>query len=159
MLRTLLKDRFTLVTHTETRELPIYALVLARPDRRFGEQLRVSSVDCVALEAESHKAGGTPPPAPGAGPRCGISSGTGRIQASARLMTDVARALSNTTGRAVVDKTGLDGRYDLELRWNETEEGPSLFTAVQEQLGLKLEPQRGPVDVLVIDSAERPTED
>jgi len=159
MLRALFKDRFKLVTHMETREMPIYALVLARPDRRLAAQLHVSPTDCVALEAASHNAGGAPPPPPGAAPPCGINSSTGRIQAGARTMVDVARALSQVTGRAVVDKTGLNGVYDLEVNWNDAAEGPSLFTAVQEQLGLKLDAQRGPVEVLVIDSAQRPTED
>ena len=74
-------------------------------------------------------------------------------------MADLARNLSAVAGRAVQDRSQITGTFDAELTWNDTEQGPSLFTAVQEQLGLKLEAQRGLVDVLVIDSAERPSED
>jgi uncharacterized protein (TIGR03435 family) len=74
-------------------------------------------------------------------------------------MSDLARNLSAVAGRAVQDKSEVPGAFDAELTWNDTEQGPSLFTAVQEQLGLKLEPQRGLVDTFVIDSAERPSED
>ena len=87
-------------------------------------------------------------------------------------LADFARNLGPMTGRFVVDRTGLAGAYDIDLKWTpETNpasgdvpnspltDGTSLFTAIQEQLGLKLEPQRAPVDVLVIDSAERPSQD
>jgi bla regulator protein BlaR1 len=80
------------------------------------------------------------------------------LRMNAMPLADLVRNMSNATDRMVIDKTGLPGIFDLELRWSDTD-GPSLVTAVQEQLGLKLEPQRGPVDVLMIDAAERPTED
>ena len=158
MMQTLLADRFKLVTHHETREMPIYALILARADGRLGPQVKASTVDCAAIAAAARAQGGTAPPPPGAGPRCGININNSRLRMSAQLMTDLARNLSIVTDRMVVDKTGLTGIFDLELQWNDTD-GPSLVTAVQEQLGLKLDAQRGPVDVLVIDSAEPPTED
>ena len=96
------------------------------------------------------------------------------MMAGGYALTDVARNLSSFTGRMVEDKTGLAGTFDLELTWTPDQipqgpfppgtppidpNGPSLFTAVQEQLGLKLDSQRGPVEVLVIDRAERPTAD
>ena len=101
---------------------------------------------------------------------------TGRMATSAVTIADLARNLSMVAGRSVVDKTGLPGNFDLELTWApEVSAGnasvgtpeaappavdaPSLFTAIQEQLGLKLDPQRGPVEVLVIDSVEKPVED
>ena len=74
-------------------------------------------------------------------------------------MADVARTMTTVAGRTVVDQTGLTGRFDVDLKWTDSDEGPSFLTAIQEQLGLKLDSQRGPVDLLVIDSAERPTDD
>jgi uncharacterized protein (TIGR03435 family) len=86
-------------------------------------------------------------------------------------MADFARNIAPSTGRPVVDKTGLTGTYDIDLKWTPDQvpasadgapppgDGVSLFTAVQEQLGLKLDAQLGPVDVLVIDSVQLPTED
>jgi uncharacterized protein (TIGR03435 family) len=158
MMQTLLADRFKLVTHRETREMLIYTLVLARPDGRLGPQITSSTTDCDAIAAAARAQGGTAPPPPGAGPRCGVNMNGGVLRMSARPLADLARNISIATDRMVVDKTGLAGIFDLELRWNDTD-GPSLVTAVQEQLGLKLDPQRGLVDVLVIDSASRPVED
>jgi uncharacterized protein (TIGR03435 family) len=160
MMQTLLADRFKLVTHRETRELPIYALVPARADSRFGSQFRMSTATDCTPEAEAARArAGVPPPPPGGRPRCGLRLNTGVMMTSSATMADIVRALSSVVERQVVDKTGLTARYDLDLTWKDDAEGPSLFTAVQEQLGLKLEPQRGAVEVLVIDSAERPVED
>lgn len=157
MMETLLADRFKLLTHRETREMPVYALILARPDGRLGSQVKPSMVDCDAIAAAA-KSGGTPPPAVGGGPRCGININNNQLRMSAKRMSDLARNLSIMTDRYVVDRTGLNGIFDLELQWNEVD-GPSLATAVQEQLGLKLEAQRARVDVLVIDSAQRPVQD
>jgi uncharacterized protein (TIGR03435 family) len=178
MFRTLLADRFKLVVHNEMRETPIYALVLARSDGRLGPQLRPSSVDCAAVAAASRARGGAPsPPLPGGRPACGTRTTRGSMMTTATTMADLARNLSPFAGRSVVDKTGLTGTYDLDLTWTPDPQGAappggpaegsrpaednaaSLFTAVQEQLGLKLDSQRGPVEFLVIDSAERPTED
>jgi bla regulator protein blaR1 len=188
MMRTLLSERFKLIVHKETREMPIYALVLARSDGRLGPNLRQTSVDCAALAAAHGRGGNTPSPA---APRrdgivCGASVGPGVILAGGQSMARLATLFSNltTTGmslnRIVVDRTGLNGNFDAELRFTPDRipnfgpgdpvsalpgvqpidpNGPSLFTAVQEQLGLKLEPQKGPVDVLVIDRAQQPTAD
>jgi uncharacterized protein (TIGR03435 family) len=173
MLQNLLIDRFKLVVRREARESPIYALVLARPDGRLGPQAKVSSTDCAAVFA-AVRAGNPPPRPPGGGPMCGTRMNFGRMSTNATTMLDLARNLSVAAGRSVVDKTGLTGFYDLELAWTPDspppvaggdgpppppENGPSLFTAVQEQLGLKLDAQRGPVDTLVIESAQRPMED
>ena len=159
MIQSLLADRFKLVVHKETRELPIYALVFARQDHAFGPKLQASSTDCQkevgALIARTGR-----PPSPDAPPLCGVRSRSGHIELNAtRISPNFVRTLAPITGRSVVDKTGLTGVYDAELVWNDSEEGPSLFTAIQEQLGLKLEAQRGPVDVLVIEHVERPTSD
>jgi uncharacterized protein (TIGR03435 family) len=172
MMKTLLDDRFKLKTHRETREMPIYALVLVRPDGQLGPKIKRSTTDCAALMAATRSQGGPPAPPPGTA-RCGTNMTYGRMVTGAISMADVVRNLSLVTGRAVVDKTGLSGIFDLELTFRpDTPDGPpgasspagnddapSLFTAVQEQLGLKLDAQRGPVEMLVIDSASRPTED
>jgi uncharacterized protein (TIGR03435 family) len=176
MAQRLLADRFGLVAHRETREIDIYALVMARADRRPGAELRPAAVDCAALVAASRRPGGPPLPrtAPGDRPVCGMQTAPGRMMAGGYALPDVARNLSNFAGRMVVDRTGLTGTFDLSVTWTPDQmpagglppgapaidpNGPSLFTALQEQLGLKLEGTRGPVEVLVIDRVERPTED
>jgi uncharacterized protein (TIGR03435 family) len=157
MVQNLLSDRFKLVAHKETRELPIYALVFARPDRSFGPKLHASSTDCQKeMTAAIARSG---PPGPNSPLLCGIRSLPGHIELNAAAMNNFIRNLAPITGRSVVDKTGLTGGYDADLTWNDSEEGPSLYTAIQEQLGLKLDAQRGPVDTLVIESAQRPVED
>jgi uncharacterized protein (TIGR03435 family) len=159
MVQSLLADRFKLVAHKETRDLPVYALVFARQDHAFGPKLHASSTDC-QKEVSAVIARTGRPTSPDAPPLCGIRSRSGHIELNAtRISPNFIRTLAPITGRSVVDKTGLTGVYDAELVWNDSEEGPSLFTAIQEQLGLKLEAQRGPVDVLVIDHVERPTSD
>jgi uncharacterized protein (TIGR03435 family) len=173
MLQTLLADRFKLVVHRETREMPIYALVFSRGDRAFGPQFHVSTTDCRALMAAARARGAAAPPSRVGGPvSCGMFVTNGRIEMNAEVMVNLVRNLAPLAGRSIIDKTGLTGNYDMELTWTPdvrvgnaadgapaANDGPSLFTAVQEQLGLKLDAQRGPVDVLVIDSAQRPTED
>lgn len=158
MLQALLIDRFKLVMHHEQREQPIYALVVARSDGRLGPQLKPSSLDCQRRTL----------PAPD-GPRCGLRAEVGQFKGGGVTMLTFASALSSMLQQAVVDRSGLEGSYDLALAFTPDQPGgrgappdataPSLFTAMQEQLGLKLTAQRGPVDVLVIDSAERPKED
>jgi uncharacterized protein (TIGR03435 family) len=141
MLRALVTERFSLVTHQERRDMPIYALVMARSNRAVGPALRPSSKDCSVPNS------------------CNVFGDPGVLKATGRTMDDLARNLSQMAlGRMVVNRTNLPGAFDIELMWNDTE-GPSLFTALQEQLGLKLESDRAPADVLVIDSAKRPTED
>ena len=121
--------------------------------------------------AELRARGGAPPPA-GSPVRCGIRFINGTVIGNAMRIADLARNLSGVAGRMVVDKTGLDGAYDFEMTFTPDpppgegpntqqtlSEGGSLFTALQEQLGLKLEAQRGPIEFFVIDSAERPVED
>jgi len=166
MLKALLADRFNLVVHQETRELPVYALVLARADGKFGPQLNRSDVDCAALA----RAGGPPPTGPATaasqgrpiGP-CSMRIGGGTMAVRSNSMADVARALIGAVDRIVVDRTGLNGGFDLDLLWtpNPTPEvsGPSIFTALQEQLGLKLEAAHAPVEVVVIDRIETPGPD
>ena len=174
MVQALLADRFRLVVHRETRDVPIYALVVAGSDGRLGPRLTRSAIDCAAI-VEAARRGQPPAPLPNGITPCGTRRLPGRMIASSVTMADLARNLSNDAGRFTVDKTGLSGRFDLELEFRPDRlppdgvlppglpappaDAPSLFTAVQEQLGLKLESQRGPVEVLVIDSASQPSPD
>jgi uncharacterized protein (TIGR03435 family) len=182
MLRALLADRFKLVTHNETREMPIYSLVLARQDGKLGPKLSVAQMDCEAV-FRGRRGGAPPPPPPAPGQPmppigCGLMIGMGSLSAGGMPMNELARSLSPLVGRIVIDKTGLKERYDFQLTYAPEGRGfgpgpgpsgleappvdpntPSLFTALQEQLGLKLESERGPVDVVVIDRVEQPTED
>ena len=173
MLRRLLGERFKLVARRETREIPIYALVNARPDRPVGPDLRRARVDCLAIAADAEKRGIAPqlPQPQGNRPACGTRSAPGSMMGTGVSMADLARNLAGPAGRMVVDKTGLTGAWDLDLKYVPDQplppipglpaaptDGASLFTALQEQLGLKLESQLAPVDVLTIVSIERPTE-
>jgi uncharacterized protein (TIGR03435 family) len=149
MIRQLLADRFKLAVHPETRQLPVYALVVAQN----GPKLQ-------------------PAKDPDAG--TSLSSRRGQLTAkgvsSAQLAEKFTRSLSDELGRIVIDKTGLTGRYDLTLKWTPDigpapllngepdTSAPSIFTAIQEQLGLKFESTKGPVPVLVVDHAELPSE-
>jgi uncharacterized protein (TIGR03435 family) len=169
MLRALLADRFKLVVHTESREQPIYVLSPARSDRKLGPKLRESDAGC-AKEARNFV-----PTGPGGPPACGdFRMGARSLIARGMVMPTFAQLMRARVGRHVVDRTGLQGTYDIEIEWSSdlglqqappgsagatelTPEGLSLFTALQEQLGLRLQPDRGTVDVIVIDSAEPPT--
>jgi uncharacterized protein (TIGR03435 family) len=162
-MQSLLADRFKLKIHREKREMEVYALVLAKPATP-GPALMRSTNDCKAL-AEQARQGQTPPPKPaGAGPTpCSILGAVGRISFDGFGMAQVANMLIGQAGRIVVDRTGLSGNWQFILTF--APEGatdsnvPSLFTALQEQLGLKLESTKAPVDVVVIDQVERPTPD
>ena len=169
MVRAMLAERFKLAAHYETQERDTYSLVLARPDGRLGPDIRLTTLDCDAVAA-ANLAGRTPegpPPANGA-PPCGLMAGGGTVRIGGMPMTTVARTLSGAAGRVIIDKTGLAGNYELTLRYagqvvngaeRPAEELPSIFTAVQEQLGLKLEADRAPLQLVVVDRVERPTED
>ena len=157
-LQALLEDRFQMVTRWEIRELPVYALVVAA-DGKLGPKVKAHVGEC-------GRGGGPPPPGSPAlncGTRTNRTPTGGTVTGVGITMETLARNLSGTTGRYVVDKTGLSGSYDLELEFTPDQSpdttGPSLFTAMQEQLGLKLDSQRAPVEVLVIDRLERPTPD
>jgi len=146
MLQALLADRFKLTLHRETKDLPIYALVIAKNGPKFKTSESETGISSNSNRKHSHV--------------------TAKVS-----MHGFAEFLSEEAGRPVVDQTGLSGSYDLTLDWaspdlapgdapaNDTTADPSLFTALQEQLGLKLDPTKGPVEMLVIDRAERtPTE-
>jgi uncharacterized protein (TIGR03435 family) len=146
LLRSLLEDRFKLRVHRHQRQMPIYALVRARSDGGLGPRFKPSTPDCFQESA-----------------KCGFTGGpVGRIKADAITMDILTQLLGNASDRIVVDRTGLQGGFAIDLEWSPDQtasDKSAIFTAVQEQLGLKLESTRGPVDVLVIDHVEEPTED
>ena len=183
MLQALLEDRFRLGVHRETRELPLYVLSIAAADRRLGPRLTRTTVDCVAILAKLYPPNGpaAPPPpfVPGQPPPCGSTGGPGQVLAQGMTIAQLASNLSGRVNRVVVDKTGLTGNFDINLEWMPDQfqgagplgalpgappslpdgAGPSIYTALQEQLGLKLDSTKGPADVLVIDRVEQPTPD
>jgi uncharacterized protein (TIGR03435 family) len=154
MIQALLADRFKLHAHDEVLVQPVYVLALAKGGPKLAE----------------------PKPAEGSDANDTIERRPGLISAQDAALPDVVSALTQTLGRTVVDETGLKGKYDLVLKWTpddatgqpaagsnavgETPDaaGPSIFTAIQEQLGLKLEPAKRPVECLVIDHVEMPSE-
>lgn len=162
MLQALLADRFKLVAHEEIQERPVFALVLARSDRRLGAALVPSTVDCDEVTA-ARRAGRTPPMPGNGAPPCGWMTNGEMLQVGGMPMSRVVGALGRPDGRVVIDRTGLTGNYEFTLRYSiepgSNDDRPSLFTALEEQLGLKLVPERAPLKVLVIDRIERPTED
>jgi len=174
MLRTLLAERFKLVVQRETRDLPVSALVLARTDRKPGPGLEPASPECAP--GGSRRLGPRPDgrpqlPPPGVKP-CGTVVGSGTIQSGFITMEGLARTLSARMQRNVLDRTGITGAFEIELTFAPEpiaivggpppaagQNLPTLVTALQEQLGLKLESGRAPIEVLVIDSVDRPTPD
>src|SRR5215471_3446391 len=147
MMRKLLADRFQLKFHQETKTLPVFDLVVAKDGPKFSR-------------APETAQGGT-------------RANSGQLTISKGTLASLASILSNILGKRVIDKTGLTGEYEMKLKWTPDDfqppplrpngpppdaNNPSIFTAIQEQLGLKLESARGPVEVLVIDRLEKPTE-
>lgn len=166
MLRTLLADRFRLKMRTVSVDRPIYALVMANSDGKLGPRLRRSEVNCAAVMEMLIK--GERPEKP----TCASASYPGRLVATALTLPTVASIVSGSVDRAVIDRTELTGVFDLEFEAVEVRPpgpfGPSfrpsdttqsIFMALPEQLGLKLEARQGTVDVLVVESAEQPTPD
>jgi uncharacterized protein (TIGR03435 family) len=165
MLRSLLAERFKLAVHREAKEIPIYALVMARRDGKFGPRLLATPSQCAAWIGGGRQ--GAPPTIPGDLP-CGrqVVNALG-FRSTAMPMSQLANLLSPRVERLVQDQTGLTGTFALDLQWRQGD-GPlgadladnlptSVFTALQEQLGLKLESRKGRVDLLVIDHVQRPT--
>ena len=177
MLQGLLEDRFKLAVHRTTKEVPIYALTAAKG----GLKIKPASEDtCFKIGP-----GGPPPPPPAPGqprpvPCGGFFMGPNTLQGGGISLSQLADGLTNILGRPVVDKTGFTGTFDVRLEFSREgtqpmgaagfgtpgappiaipdNNAPTIFTALQEQLGLKLESQKGPEDLLVIDHAEKPSE-
>lgn len=177
MVRAMLVDRFRLQVHRERREVPSFDLVLARNDGKLGPGLVKSENDCEAFmaarrkEAEAAALSGAPPVSqqfdPGSPPPCLFAPMPNGVKGEV-TMGNLASILRTCAGRVVVDRTGLSGFYRVSLTFAfvpipgvpppPSDDQPSVFTAVREQLGLRLEPSRTERDVLVIDRLERPTE-
>jgi len=157
MLRSLLEDRFQLTMHRETREVPVYALVLARSDGRLGPQIHRTATDFCAQRA---KASEKAPQPFGEGQVCGIRGNDRSLTAGAFPIRGFVNFLASEVDRIVIDRTGLTGEWDFELKWSPPNapspdpDRPSMFTALEEQLGLRLEATTGPVEVMVIDRIE-----
>ncbi len=158
MMQALLAERFQLKFHREEKEMPVYALVVGKNGPKMHASERVPDGD--------DRRGGTQ-----------VRMSRGQITAQGMSMSMLANQLSNRLGRNVLDKTGLTGNYDFTLEFTPEgmqpmggrepgaeaappldSPGPSLFTAVQEQLGLKLESQKGPVSLFIIDRIEKASE-
>jgi uncharacterized protein (TIGR03435 family) len=175
MLRNLLVDRFNLRTHIERREIPIFEMVLIRSDGRLGPSARSTNVNCA--ERAGGPSGGVPAAAgvPLERPPCGLMLRPGVLTAGAMTMGEFARALAPQVNRFVLDRTGITGFFDFDVQFTPDKTtpappgappppsidpaGPSFFTALQEQLGVRLNATRGVVEVLVIDAISRPTPD
>ena len=167
MLANLLADRFNLVIHRETRETETFDLVLARNDGKRGPALSPSA-ECQATMAAGAPAAAAPPRAGPDQPSCGtLQTAAGMVRAAGVPLAQLVKMLSQFTGRPVNDRTGLSGLYDITLRFNPNlnvdavgnSDAPHLYTALPEQLGLRLSSQRGSVQVVVVDRIERPTVD
>jgi len=156
MLRTLLAERFKLVVHTEPREAPVFALMLARRDGRPGPGLREAALDCVAAQAEGRI---IPAPEPGKEAQC-ESEISGSIKGRGQPLSSLARMLSVFLERRVEDRTGLTGGFDFDLQFESAPTGAtvdaagSIITALQEQLGLRLESMRASIEFVVVDGIE-----
>jgi uncharacterized protein (TIGR03435 family) len=162
MLRRLLLERFHLLAHVEQRSKTSYVLRVAREDGQLGPGLKPPTPECAA-RASTGVLGA---------PVCGVKQApSGGIRAGGVPLSVLCTMLSAQLGQAVIDQTGLDGRFSIELDYapesvrpsvsNQTapSDSPSLFTALQQQLGLKLESTRTLTDFVVVDHVERPTPD
>jgi uncharacterized protein (TIGR03435 family) len=175
MVRRLLVERFGLEVRTETRELPTYGLVMARRDGRLGDKMVPSDRDCEPIINA-----GNPRPRQGDGPPpcawfVALMNGFARLRLTGIRVSRFAGILEPMAGRKIVDRTNVTGLYDIELDFvpestllglpipNATalqqSDIPPLVTAVQDRLGLRLESERGPVDVILVDGVEPPTPD
>jgi uncharacterized protein (TIGR03435 family) len=168
MMRTLLADRFRLQLRRESRQLPIFNLMLDRADATLGPRLRPEDGQCISISSAAASTAD-------ASRWCGFKRfGPGAISARGMTLEEFASGIATRSDiqRVVRNRTGLAGRFDVDLDYTpetearsdlppagRTESGVGLFTALKEQLGLKLENATGPVDVLVIDHIERPTLD
>lgn len=202
LIRSLLAERFGFVAHRETREMAVYNLVMARDDRRPGERLRPTALDCQQIRAERAR-GGRPfrPPRPGEFPECMMFSGMGRIGAGGMPLANLASMLGGMLNRPVNERTGLTGDFDFIMEFTPDSslmsqlplpsppavlspggagppsgatplggatppgplaplpDAPPLMTALREQLGLKLESAREPVEIVVVDTMTPPDPD
>jgi uncharacterized protein (TIGR03435 family) len=185
MLQALLEERFHFKAHRETKDGPVYELIVAK-----GGLKMPLSADQTPLQRPGAAPGGPPPGGPnggppaggpppanfnGAMPRGGMRLGPGSYNATAIPVSQLINAMARSLSRPIIDKTGLTGLYDVDLKFTPEQiprgplppgvepppidpNGPTIYTALQEQLGLKLDSATGPVELLIVDAIERPTE-
>jgi uncharacterized protein (TIGR03435 family) len=167
MLRSLLAERFKFAGHFEQREIAVYLLTIARPDRPLPSALIRLATDCAALDAARRRGESvTPEPLPDGSAPCGYSMRGGEqlvLTSRGITMERLADSIGGAAGRVVIDRTGLKGdyaftlTYDLPRTAGGNADTPTVFTALTEQLGLRLESAQAPVDTLVVDHIERPS--
>jgi uncharacterized protein (TIGR03435 family) len=170
MLQNLLADRFDLAVHREQRDLPAYALVVARRDGKLGPAIHPSTKNCESAAGRRLDSAAAQAEYLGCNPQMGLT----RLKLGGYSMSFLTGGLKRILEKPVVDKTGLTGTFDMELMWtpdptmlpagvpappNVPSGGPSIFTALEEQLGLKLISDRASVDVLIIDHLSKPKPD
>jgi uncharacterized protein (TIGR03435 family) len=170
MQQALLRERFNLVVRRAVRDVPAYALVHAQPDKQLGPRIRPATLNCNDAQARA----AAPEHAPGTQrPSCGVRTTQSSFRGGAVALTRLIESLTQNAGRPVLDRTGLTGSFDIEVEWApppptpepgaavtvpDLPDGPSIFTAVKEQLGLALEADKAPLEVLVIERASLPTD-
>jgi uncharacterized protein (TIGR03435 family) len=178
MWQNLLADRFKIAVHRETKEMPIYALVIGKGGPKFSEAPPddpAAATSGGGSSSGSVSFSGSPSSSSGGGAavvsfsRSGaggspVQAGRSSMSGDKMLMSSLAESMTRSVDRPVIDETGLTGKYKIKLEWQREDlsaaapEGavlPTIFAAVQEQLGLKLEPRRGPIEILVVDHAEK----
>ena len=153
LIQTLLADRFQLQIAREQRVMQTYALMRVRADA-LGPEMRSVNIDCTSPERRDPALNRNP---------CGFRNSPGTAIGTAVLMPMLVSLLDARLGTLVTDETGLSGQFDLTLKWDPDRaaaaaDGVTIFTALQEQLGLRLDPRRTPVDVIAVKRIERPTE-
>jgi len=166
MLQALLADRFKLILHHDTKELPIYGLVVAKSGSKL-QETKPDDANPDAANAPAH-------PTNKGRMRMSIDSGSIEITATGMAMDGLARQLASQLHSTVQNNTGLKGIYDFTLRFTPDDApmdasgganasladngGTSIFAAVQDQLGLKLESKKGPVEIVVVDHVDKPSD-
>jgi len=165
VFREIFATQLKMKVHYERRDAPTYSMVPARGDGRLGPRVRKLETDCDARR-DAARRGETVPPLPpasnGAG-ACDYKVGNGSVLSGGMRFSQLASTVRNPAGRLIVDETGLDGFYEFSLEWApgpgdpaSPDPRPNIFTAFEEQLGLKLRPSTTSVQVVVIDHVERP---
>jgi uncharacterized protein (TIGR03435 family) len=166
IFREIFATQLKLKAHYERRDMPVYNLVVARSDGRLGKSVKKLDVDCDALRDRARKGEQIPtlPPAANGTAACQSKVGNGTVLSGGMRFAQLASTVRNPVGRLIIDKTSLGGFYEFTFEWaagpptagGVPDDRPNIFTAFQEQLGLKLEPATAPVEVVVIDHIERP---
>lgn len=172
LTQNLLRQRFAVIARREFVSVPVFALRALQDTGTLGTGARPSAIDCDEVLRKVRQQGGPPPP-PRESPTCGMGGMPGRFRGVAVTLSQLAASLESAAGHPVVDATDIPGRFDVELRWTPFQPGaepssqvggapndldaPALETALKEQLGLRLEPTNAPIEMLVVQSASRPT--